>query len=330
MLVSIFLFFIAIGIILGGAAVFTNGIEWLGRRLGISDGAIGSILAGVATALPETLIPIIAIFWGESRAEKEIGIGAILGAPLMLSTITIPLLAGFLLFLGRIRRRSARFELDYKVVRLDLGFFVAGYGAAFVVALAPIAPLRYAAAGALCLAYVWYVKIHLSTGMVSEMEIDPLYFSRKTKRPATMLICLQSAAGLGLLVGGAHMFVHVVEDTAMGMGISPLILSLIIAPIATELPEKLNSLLWIYQKKDTLAVGNITGAMVFQGTFPVSVGLIGTAWELDTAAMVGLILPIFACALFFVQTRTPGRWQPRMLILPVFLYTGYMAYLFLR
>ena len=324
------LFLVAIGIILAGAAVFTNGIEWLGRRLGISDGAIGSILAGVATALPETLIPIIAIFWGEGSAEKEIGIGAILGAPLMLSTITIPLLAGFLLFLGRTRRRSRKFDLDYKVVRLDLGFFLAGYGAAFIVALAPMAPLRYAAAAALCIAYAWYVKIHLSTGIVSEVEIDPLYLSRKSDRPATRLIVAQSAAGLGLLVGGAHMFVHMVEDTAIGLGVSPLLLSLIIAPIATELPEKLNSLLWIYQKKDTLAVGNITGAMVFQGTFPVSVGLIGTAWKLDIAAMASLILPIFACALFFVQTRAPGRWQPRVLILPVFLYTGYMAYLFLR
>jgi cation:H+ antiporter len=329
MLVSIFLFFIAVGIILAGAAIFTNGIEWLGRRLGISDGAIGSILAGVATALPETLIPIIAIFWGKSDAAIEIGIGAILGAPLMLSTITIPLMAGFLLFLARMRRRSPKFDLDYKIVRLDLGFFLAGYGAAFLMALAPAAPLRYATAAALCIAYVWYVKIHLTTGVVSNLEINPLYLARKSERPPTALIAVQSAAGLALLVGGAHMFVHVVEDTALGWGVSPLILSLIVAPIATELPEKLNSLLWIYQKKDTLAVGNITGALVFQGTFPVSLGLIGTAWDLDGTAIASLTLPVFACALLFVQARSRRRWQPRLLIWLVFLYAGYMAHLFL-
>src|SRR5947208_14170380 len=114
MLLSLLLFLVAVGIILGGAAVFTNAVECLGRRLGISDGAIGSILAGIATALPETRLPIIAIFGGESQAETDIGIGAILGAPLMLGTLALPLLAGFLLLLGRMRERADQFELDYR------------------------------------------------------------------------------------------------------------------------------------------------------------------------------------------------------------------------
>ena len=132
MVIAGLLFFLSIAIILGGAAVFTNGVEWLGRRLGISDGAIGSILAGIATALPETLIPVIAIFAGTSETESQIGLGAILGAPMMLSTLTIPLLAGFLLVLVRMRRRAGEFELDYSSVRLDLRFFRAAGPAAAV------------------------------------------------------------------------------------------------------------------------------------------------------------------------------------------------------
>jgi cation:H+ antiporter len=324
------LFLLSIAVILGGAAVFTNGVEWLGRRLGFSDGAIGSILAGVATALPETLIPVIAIFWGATATSVDIGVGAILGAPLMLSTITIPLLAIFLLFLARLGKRTNRFELDYPTVRLDLGFFMAAYGVAILVALVPVAPIRYCAAVGLFIAYCWYVKIHLTTGKVSEMEIEPLYFSRKSISPATALIIIQATAGLGLLIGGAHMFVHVVEQLAIGIGVSPLIFSLLVAPIATELPEKLNSLLWIYQKKDTLAIGNITGAMVFQGTFPVSIGLIGTSWNLDTASLISLTLPVLAASLYFALTRSKPRWLPSVLILPIFLYAGYIMYLLLR
>lgn len=330
MLVSLLLFVVAISIILGGAAVFTNGVEWLGRRLHISDGAIGSILAGVATALPETLIPVIAIFFGEGTTEADIGIGAILGAPLMLSTVTIPLMAGFLLLLCGMRKRTDKFELDYHAVRLDLYFFLAAYGAAFLVALMPAPGLRYTTAGALLLMYVWYVRIHLMSGEVSELDLGPLYFSRRAGRPATGLIVAQVLVGLGLLIGGAHLFVHVVKDAALAMGVSPLILSLIVAPIATELPEKMNSLLWIYQKKDTLAVGNITGAMVFQGTFPVSVGLIGTGWTLDTASQISVIIPIAAAALFLAQIRIAGRWQPRVLMATSLLYAGYMGYLFFR
>ena len=144
------------------------------------------------------------------------------------------------------------------------------------------------------------------------------------------MIVAQAAVGLGLLIGGAHMFVHIVEDIALGMGVSPLILSLLVAPVATELPEKMNSLLWIYQKKDTLAVGNITGAMVFQGTFPVSVGLLGTGWSLDQASLISLLLPIVATILFLAQIRLTGRWQPRVLVFTAVLYAGYIAYLFLR
>ncbi len=330
MLFSTLLFLVAIGVILGGAAVFTNGVEWLGRRLGFSDGAIGSILAGVATALPETLIPVIAIFFGNSQAEADIGTGAILGAPLMLSTLTIPLMAGFLLVLAGMQKRANHFTLDYHAVRLDLNFFLPAYAVAFLVALMPIPALRYAAAAGLLLMYIWYVKIHLMSGDVSEIELEPLYFSRTAGHPATAMIATQAMAGLGLLVGGAHLFVHAVEDVALGMGVSPLLLSLIVAPVATELPEKMNSLLWIYQKKDTLAVGNITGAMVFQGTFPVSVGLLGTGWNLDQASLISLLLPIIATIFFLAQIHLAGKWSPRLLIFPAVLYVGYIAYIVIR
>ena len=59
-------------IILLGAELFTNGIEWFGRKLELAEGAVGSVLAAVGTALPETMIPIIAIGFatGENRARE--------------------------------------------------------------------------------------------------------------------------------------------------------------------------------------------------------------------------------------------------------------------
>lgn len=73
--------------ILAGANIFTNGIEWLGKRLNLSEGAVGSILAAVGTAMPETMVPVIAILFGPGGNAHEVGIGAILGAPFMLSTL---------------------------------------------------------------------------------------------------------------------------------------------------------------------------------------------------------------------------------------------------
>ena len=76
-------------IILAGAELFTNGIEWFGRKLGLAEGAVGSVLAAVGTALPETMIPIIAILFATDEHSEEVGLGAILGAPFMLATLAM-------------------------------------------------------------------------------------------------------------------------------------------------------------------------------------------------------------------------------------------------
>ncbi|MBC7106121.1 MAG: sodium:calcium antiporter, partial [Firmicutes bacterium] len=81
----------SLGLILAGAKLFTNGVEWLGRKLGWGDNAVGSILAALGTALPESMIPVVAILFGSGEASDAVGVGAILGAPFMLST------AGFFL-----------------------------------------------------------------------------------------------------------------------------------------------------------------------------------------------------------------------------------------
>src|SRR4026207_2451504 len=83
----------ALVVILLAAELFTNGIEWFGHKLNLAEGAVGSVLAAVGTALPETMIPLIAILLAGTRADSEsghaIGVGAILGAPFMLSTLAM-------------------------------------------------------------------------------------------------------------------------------------------------------------------------------------------------------------------------------------------------
>ena len=106
------------------------------------------------------------------------------------------------------------------------------------------------------------------------------------------------------------------------------LLALLIAPLATELPEMSNSFLWLYRKKDRLAIGNVTGAMVFQGTFPVSVGLIGTEWALASSAMIAMVLAVIAAGLCLLQILVGGRWQPWLLGAGAILYLGYTGYLY--
>jgi len=44
------------------------------------------------------------------------------------------------------------------------------------------------------------------------------------------------------------------------------LLALLLSPIATELPETLNAIIWVRQGKHRLALANISGAMMIQAT----------------------------------------------------------------
>jgi len=326
------LFVASVAVTLGACALFTNAIEWLGKRLGISEGAVGSVLAAIGTTLPETSIPIIAIFFGDGQEEKEVGLGAILGAPFMLSTLVLPILAMLLLLYTRAGKRTARFQLKYGEVVTDLVFFTIGYVTALACIYIPSRLVHIIAAVALIGMYAYYMKIKLGTPDAEGegSQLDPLIFSKSAATPSRLMIGLQSVIGLAGLILGAHMFVMAAESLAGSFDVSPLLLALLIAPLATELPEMSNSFLWLYRKKDRLAVGNVTGAMVFQGTVPVSVGLLGTDWAITSAASVTMVLAVQATVFYLLQLLIGGYWRAWLLSSGALLYIGYTLYLFLR
>jgi cation:H+ antiporter len=302
-------------------------VEWLGKRLKVSEGVVGSIFAAVGTALPETMIPVIAILFGTGDSRHDVGIGAILGAPLMLSCLTIPLLGLGLLTFASMKKRKKRtkgFQLNYDIVGSDLQFFLVSYALALLVAVIPSSQaLRWGTALLLLVLYAVYLKKMFSRESSGETHVEPLYFAKRSSQPSYAIIGVQILAGLGCIIGGAHLFVETVQDIAHASNISPLILSTLITPIATELPEKFNSLIWISQRKDTLAVGNITGAMVFQGTFPVAVGLLGTPWHLNFYALSSIALAIAASTILYLAIRLRGGWRPSYLILGAIFYLAY-------
>jgi cation:H+ antiporter len=325
------LFVVSVAVTLGGCQLFTNAIEWLGKRFGISEGAVGSIFAAIGTTLPETSIPIIAIFFGKGREQAEVGLGAILGAPFMLSTLVLPMLALLLVLYARAGKRTARFHLNYSEVNTDLTFFTIGYSVALGCAFVPSGLFHIIAAVGLIAMYVYYMK--LKFGVTDEVggeggELEPLLFAKSAGTPSHPMIGLQALVGLAGLILGAHLFVTAAETMAGALSISPLILSLLIAPLETELPEMSNSFLWLYRKKDRLAVANVTGAMVFQGTFPVSVGLIGTEWALASSALVTMVLAVAAAGFCLLQILIGGHWRPWLLSAGAILYIGYTLYLY--
>ena len=122
----LFEFAFALFMVLMGAELFTNSVEWLGKKMHLSEGAVGSVLAAVGTAMPEAIIPVIALLYGHGEASVEIGTGAILGAPLMLSTIAM-FIAGLAVLIFARHRKNIRLNLNAEIVQRDMRFFVLMY-----------------------------------------------------------------------------------------------------------------------------------------------------------------------------------------------------------
>jgi cation:H+ antiporter len=327
-------------LILLGAELFTNAVEWFGQKLGLGEGAVGSVLAAVGTALPETTIPVVAILFS-GGTSNDVGVGAILGAPFMLATLAVGV-TGIVVFLARRRRATGTvLEIDGQVVRADLLAFGVAYALVVATAFLPPEPTwpKLVAVVALFVLYGLYVKGHLDAeSTVEASDLNPLRFHRLDRARAHLLddpprlrvVVLQLLVGLFAIIGGAVAFVHGVDDIARSAGLDQVLLALIVAPIATELPEAANAVLWIRQGKDTLAIGNITGAMVFQASIAASVALIFApeSWVFTpatTLAFTSAAVAFVSAAVVFLPLLQRRSLSGQRLLLGGAFYVAYLG-----
>jgi cation:H+ antiporter len=318
-------------VILIAAEVFTNALEHLGEKLGISEGVTGSLFAAVGTALPETMVPLLALLAGTQNVatNEEIGVGSILGAPLMLATLSISLMA-----MSVWKRRGTQGHLRPERTGLvrDLNFFLIAFSFAAIAMFVPhtLTAVRYGIGACMVMIYFVYVMMTLraSKALVDDghaTEASSDMFLCKIGLPNNMIvIVIQLILGLVLLVAGAKGFIHGVEAAAQIIGISALLLSLLIIPIATELPEKVNSILWVRKGKDTLAFGNITGAMVFQGTLLPAIGIMLTPWEPRKEVVWGIAITLIA-AIWIRYLMAKGGIRVWHLLVNGSLYVTYLV-----
>jgi cation:H+ antiporter len=133
-----------------------------------------------------------------------------------------------------------------------------------------------------------------------------------------------------MILAGAIVFVDAVQSISLGLGINPALLALVIAPVATELPETFNSLIWVRQNKDGLALGNISGAMVFQACIPTAIGiaLAAEAWSITpdnllSFASAGIAFASSAAIMLPMALR--GTLSARHLLVGGVFYVAYVG-----
>jgi cation:H+ antiporter len=321
---------LTIAILLGSAAViylaceyFVNGVEWIGQRFAVGQKATGTILAAFGTALPESVVTFVAVAFGATSAQKQIGVGAALGGPLVLATVAYAVV-GWTLYASKRPLKTATAAADFKGLSRDQGWFLCIFVFKLAVGLVAFAfkpwlGVLFLAAYA---AYVWQ-ETRGDQGE-SEGELEPLKLAPKAEHPPTWLAVAQTLLALVVIFVASRLFVGQIDTLGHHLGLKPQLLALLISPIATELPEVLNAVIWIRQGKIRLALANISGAMMIQATVPSAFGIFFTPWVLDPALLVAGAVTLIATAALFLGFRS-GRMSRGWLSLMALFYVAFVA-----
>ncbi|WP_240502246.1 sodium:calcium antiporter [Sphingomonas panacis] len=311
---------VTVALLLGSAVViylsceyFVNGVEWVGRKLSVGEKATGTVLAAFGTALPESVVTLVAVAFGTTAAAKDLGIGAALGGPLALATIAYATVGIMLLLSRRHLADTPAMRADLRRLSRDQGWFLAIFVVKIALGLVLFAVKPWL--GLLFLAaYALYVRHEMQADNDDEEEgaLEPLHFQPRAETPGTAIAIVQTLAALAVIFLASRLFVHQLEQLGPVLGLKPQLLALLLSPIATELPETMNAVIWVRQGKHRLALANISGAMMIQATIPTALGLFFTPWLLDRSLLLAAGVTATAIAILFAAFR--GGWISRALL----------------
>ena len=290
------LFVCSAGAIYFACEFFVNGVEWLGRKLGVGETATGTILAAFGTALPESAVTFVAVVFGRSSAQKDIGIGAALGGPMVLATISYAIVGCAMLWSHRrLGRVTQDIECDSRKLRRDQAWFLSMFIVKIALGLLVFSYKPWLGA-AFLLAYAVYLLRELRGAQVlSEEDLEPLKLHPKGD-PGLLWPLLQTSLALIAIAIASRVFVGQLESIGIWAGLSPQLVALLLSPVATELPETMNALIWVRQGKERLALANISGAMMIQATVPTALGLFFTSWVFSRELIVSGVITMVAVA----------------------------------
>ena len=300
---------------------FANAVEWIGASYGLTRSAVGAVVAAVGSCLPETMVALIAFLLLRDARSVEVGTGAVIGAPLLLSTLVLSLLGISAYAFGKQRNVAASVQPTLFGLALFVGTFALVIGASFATARA-----AHVGAGiAALMAYAGYLLYHMRTGAQEGYETPPpLRFAPASKRPDAHLVILQLFIATAVTVLAARWFIGTVTALAADFRVSALLISLVLSPIATELPEVISLLIWTQRDIDDLAVGNVLGAMMFQASVASALGLFMTPWHLDATSYRAAIATLVVSVFLFISTALRRKLEVVPLVLCGLGYAGYL------
>lgn len=305
MTLTIIIMLVSALVIYFSCELFVNGIEWVGKVFNISQNAVGSVLAAFGTALPECTVTLIAVVFGANASQKDIGVGAALGGPLVLSTLAYAIVGIGIVVFSNKRKMGSCININGKKLGRDqlwfMYIFIFKLGLGFVAfAIKPWLGFLF------LIAYGFYFYLEMSADKQQNIgHLEPLRLSPKNPKPKKSIILTQTIVALIFIFLASQLFVHNLGALSIALGMPSQLVALLLSPIATELPEILNAIIWVKQGKENLALANISGSMMIQATVPSALGIIFTPWLFDRyLALSGVITFIAIFTLWITLKRS--------------------------
>jgi cation:H+ antiporter len=159
---------------------------------------------------------------------------------------------------------------------------------------------------------VYFVKEMSGTGdQASGEDLEPLKLQPRRAVPTTLAVTVQILVTLTIIFGASQLFVRQLEWAGPALGLPAVVVALLLSPIATELPEIMNAIIWVRQGKTQLALANISGAMMIQATIPSGIGILFTSWAFDAPLMIAgaVTMASVSYLLWLLRTHRVTAWR---------------------
>ncbi|MCA9361338.1 calcium/sodium antiporter [Candidatus Kaiserbacteria bacterium] len=291
---------VAIFALVRGADMFVLGAKQMGASLGMSSFAIGVLIVGFGTSLPELASSVAAALEGATEIVVANAVG---------SNITnILLIVGILATLGgRVVIKRDLIKTELPIFFIATAHFLAVVYDGMVDRLEAILLL-----GTFC-AYIYYLMYEAET----DDRVDLV--KEKGRRPRLEVKSLVFIViGLLLVLAGAHYTVDMVVNLATSFNVPLGLVSIAAIAIGTSLPELSVTLQAIKNNESELAIGNIFGSNAFNILVVIGVPALIVPLVADEVVMkLGTQVLLAASAIFFVNglAKQIMRWEGMMMLL---------------
>lgn len=282
--------------------MFVNAIEYAGSRLSWSHGFTGAIVAPLFTSIPELALFVIAVFIHGGTSGHLIGLGMIFGEPFMTSSLSY-----FLVFCAVVAafaltgRKTHSLEVD-RSLSIPFVFVLLLFPFALLPGIIHSVYLQYLMGFVFLFFYLFYVKMMAGRrSSVEEEEAEVPYLMRLKDHWG--LAALQLLISAILLFYGANLMVQSITLISGIHRVSPLVVAILVIPVATAIPETLSAMIWAYRGRNSLAIGSIIGEKVLYATFYPGLAMFFIPWELDAQVYLSVLATTVVSLCFFLFSR---------------------------